>query len=327
MKAGNNLSDLEYLAQLGFEKVPVNEYDVTNIQKRVEQKYFSNKKVFYALLTVFILVVVIAIVLLPNFSHKASLNKFETLIKHDVSASISEPTQEIKRDTVSVQPENFIRTRASIFPVIKNPNYSTAKQFSDSLVDLQLKQPVIAFPEEKPISEKIKFNINTNITYVHDLKVSDYKRLYFKKDQFVNFTGLGADKQGTNDASYSGSNLKQEAVYFLHAELANALLNFRKRNYDVCINTLTLISEYNKEDVNCSFYLGMSHFYKKKYSKAVNYFNQCIVSSNATFYEEAKYYKALSLLEDNKEEQGKTILRQVVAEEGFYAEKAKDMLK
>jgi tetratricopeptide (TPR) repeat protein len=177
--------------------------------------------------------------------------------------------------------------------------------------------------------EKIKFIINSPLTYIHDLKVSDYASLYFKKNQFVKFKerpGLSADNAGKNEQAPT-SQLKQEADYFLHQELADGLLCFKQKKYDACIVLLNKVNDFNKTDVNCDFYLGMSYYYKKNYAMSLQHFDACVNNLNNSFLQEAMYYKALSLLGQGSKKEARDLLIKIIQEKEFYSEKARVALE
>jgi tetratricopeptide (TPR) repeat protein len=121
--------------------------------------------------------------------------------------------------------------------------------------------------------------------------------------------------------------LDQRGAYFLHEALSDALLYFRKKDYNHCISLLNEVGSYTDFDVNCRFYSGMCCYYKRNYSEAIKNFDACITDANNAFLPEAEYYKALSLYESGSTEKAVPLFRKIAEEEGFYSEKAKEFLK
>lgn len=228
-------------------------------------------------------------------------------------------------DTVEVLSDNFMKPVA-----VKRTRTqkSTVVVEYDSLPVLQSRAVDLSVLQEQPIQErKLKFVINSPVFYLNDLKVTDYKRLYFKGNHFVNLSTVSADKPNREERETPTHALKQSADYYLHEELANAMRLFKKGSYHECFQILKTVKTYNTEDINCSFYMAMCYYHKKNYSASIELFDQCIRSENNAFLEEAMYYKALALRELGEKKESKRMLEEIVNEGGFYAGKAAASLK
>lgn len=324
----NNKSndDLDYLSQLGFEKIAVSGREFKVLKKKVRRHFFPGTKSWVLVASSLLVGVFIGLAVfyfIENASVKTASN-----LKNTVSTSVSEEKNmqvpNIVLDTLEVLNDNFVKPEVK--KAVVKRQVAASQEQSDT-VEVVTMEPLRVSPlvVNNLTEQKIKFIINSPITYIHDLKVSDYASLYFKKNQFVRFRERsGVSAEYANDRwTVSQSELKQEADYFLHQELADALLDFKRKKYDACIITLSKVNAYNKTDVNCDFYLGMCYFNKKNYAKAQSCFTACIENTNNSFLQEAMYYKAMSMAEQGNKNGAITLLQKIVDEKEFYSEKAR----
>ncbi len=330
MKKNNtDKSDLEYLADLGFEQVPVNPSDLDELKSKFSSPVRSSGTKFYVSLLSLFAGIGIGLALFYILSDKspAPVSENKRGEKNDSSAvSPLSKTGVISLDTVVVDKENYIKPGV----VLKN---EVSKEVGPSngvvdSADIIISKPIdLSLLQKNSVEEeKLKFIINAPVFYLHDLKVTNYSTLYFKKNRFVRFSGLSAAYSNTTDAG-AESGFKETPEVYLHEEIANALLYFKTRQYDQAINSLKLVATFNNNDLNCSFYLALCYYNKKNYSRAIALFDECIGSSNNTFLQEAMFYKALSLYEDNRREEAKVLFKVIAGENEFYAEKAKIYLR
>jgi hypothetical protein len=320
--------DLDYLSRLGFDAVTAPDSDLDALRAKVRSRVFSYGSGFYfswisLIIGVFIGISVFFMMYQPapdriRFTPAFSIK--DTLLNKSIPDTIS-----VILDTVVVK-ENFVRKNymAKAATAAKPP---VDAPVSDSAMVLQARDIDLALALGQSVKEeKIRFIINAPVFYLHDLKITNYSSLYFKRNQFVRLGGTPAGSANGTETSQSPV-LKESPEYFLHNEIAQAMLYFKKGRFDQCINTLNTVSAYNPDDINCDFYLGMCFYYKKNYKKAIEYLDLCIVNQNNTFMQEAAYYKALSMYGSGNREQGIVMLQQIAGEGEFYAAKATLFLK
>ena len=320
--------DLDYLSEQGFEKVSVNDSDFKDLEKRIHTKSFSLKRFYVGAISLAIGLVIGAF-LFFDF-HEKNENSFSQApnsnvnTSNQVTASPAETT--ISLDTISIVNENFVNPT----PTAKIQNLPTEEKLNTTAptAEVLISKPIdLSLLKNGEIEEKqLKYMSNSPVFYLHDLKITNYTTLYFKKERFVKFTGVSAAFSNTNEIGSAGNSLRQNPDYYLHEEIAQAMLYFKKENYDQAIQTLKVVSNYNKEDLNCDFYLAMCYYHKKNYTSAINLFDRCILSLNNTFLQEAMYYKAVSFYEKGSRERARTLFNEIVLVNGFYAEKAKEYL-
>lgn len=324
----NSKNDLDYLSELGFEKVHVKNADFSDLEKRIRSKNSAFKK--YLVLAGLLVLASVGPFVLFNLPKTPSDNpSLKSANPNDTkfSKAGSSENKVIYLDTITVVKENFIN------PSPKKNHATEVKETSEGAITesadiIETKPLDLSLLSQNGIKEeKLKYMINSPVFYLHDMKVSDYTTLYFKKNHFVKYTGISAAYSNISEATPTQTNLKQEADYYLHEEIAKAMLHFKKGRYDQAINSLKTVSSYNETDINCDFYLAMCYYYKKNYDKSVELYDDCIVNRNNTFLQESLYYKALALYESNKREDAKKIFRKISEENEFYAQKARSFLK
>lgn len=328
------INDLDYLAQQGFDKVSVTDADLNGLVKQVRSKTFSyNSGLYFAFISLMMGIFIGASLFFVFDTNAITYLPVKQLpVITDTLATQTLPlAHPVPLVEVAPVKDNFIDPNVKALEAINVSSKNSPLQYTDSIITIPEK-PVDArlFNKGNVQEAKLKFIANAPVIYIHDLKVTDYTTLYFKKNHFVEFTGrpgTSADYSSKNNAGQNASHIKQSPDYFLHEELAEALLYFKKGSFDACINLLNVVANYNDNDINCSFYLAMSYYYKHNYTKAISLFDVCIENLNNTFLQEAMFYKALSLYESGDKTEAITAFKTIAEEEGFYAEKAKGYLK
>ncbi len=325
----HNIDDLDYLASLGFEQVSVSEADLDELTKKVKDRSFSyNNGIYFGFISL-IIGIFIGVSVFFMIDNKPVLysSNFTNKILNDTLPKIKTiPQVAIVIDTVNIVKESFIKPIAVIDHVNDN-NGNTYYNANDSVLMIPSKAIDVSGILDKKITEsKIKYIINAPVNYIHDLKVTNYSLLYFKKNQYVKLPLKGALSvayANKEDRDNNNRSIKQGAEYYLHEELADALLAFKKGNYGQSTYALNIISTYNENDINCNFYLGMSYYYKKNYEKATELLEKCIADQNNAFLQEAMFYNALALYENGDKEKAILKFKEIADEGEFYSEKAK----
>jgi len=320
-----NLSDLEYLANIGLENVAHSENDIHELRSAIKKRAVSfnsgNYFGFISLITgIFIGVSVFFMI---YNAPRIFVPKTKMLAQENIpSKNIVTP---VLLDTVKVTEENFVKQNLVQTKKIDVPAEDINVALRDSATEIaSLPLPVLT--EEKITEAKIKFIPNAPVIYLHDLKVTDYHSLYFNKNKFVSLRtkeGLSASYANKEDYKKDGNLLEPVNNYFLHQAIADAMLLFKNKNYTLCLNALNNVSAFSGNDINCRFYSGMCYYNKKNYTEAVRNFNACILNSNNVFLPEAEYYKALCLLKMGNKEEALIIFKKIVDDGEFYSEKAR----
>ena len=321
------LNDLDYLSQQGFAKLGFKPEDTHLLKNQIRMRTQATKAQGYFYLMCLLVGVFLGLNLFfvidtpaPEKVTSVKENELELPKPEQIAAELV-----LGLDTVSITKENFIKVNAKIAIKTATPSSSVLIDSIDELLPKQIDLSTLNRSEWE--QQKIRFIINSPVFYLHDLKISNYMLLYFKKNRYVPLSGIGADNTTNRDYNQQQNHLKDAAVYYLHDEIAKAMLLFKKGKYDDCLVTLNLIAGYNNEDINCDFYRGMCYYYKKNYAVALEFLEKCIGKPNNSFLQEADYYKALSLYEMGEREKAGSIFKQIVEDGEFYAQKAENYLR
>lgn len=315
--------DLDYLADLGYAAVPVSQTDVEQLKKKVRRLTFGNSwnwSLFYFALGLLAGGFVLYFLLPARESNAAKLVE-EYSEKPSVQ---SETTPTLILDTIEHLAENFVKPERTLKQT-EEKKVDRESGIEESADPVALEPLELKTVPEAVLERNLKFIANSQVFYLHDLKITNYTSLYFKKNEFMGLRGTPADQLSPDKVP--GSSLKQQARTYLHEEIASAMLLYKQGKYDQVLHSLILIRTYTKNDLNCDFYAGMCWFQKKYFANAIPFFDVCIEADNNTFYQEALYYKALALKETGKREQALLLLQRVVNEQGFYAKKASELLQ
>lgn len=181
--------------------------------------------------------------------------------------------------------------------------------------------------EIENIDEKKIVESNVKMLYIKNLKAVDYSDFYTnhiaKKEWLM--TGITADKE---DAKSDGAFNEQITKYIPYKEfLIESLTKFSKNDFKGSVTNLLIILQQYPDDINAAFYSGLCYYNLGKQRQAIAMFDKAISNSITTFREESEWYKCLSLIENGQREDAKVILKNIAAENGFYAKAAKEKLK
>jgi len=109
--------------------------------------------------------------------------------------------------------------------------------------------------------------------------------------------------------------------------LEEAMLAFSKNNYKGALKDFKIILKHYPDDVNAHFYGGLCYYNLGKMDRAEAYFLFAERNGINAFDEEAKYYRAQVYMQDKEWDKAKTVLKQIINDEGFYATAAIKLLK
>jgi tetratricopeptide (TPR) repeat protein len=152
------------------------------------------------------------------------------------------------------------------------------------------------------------------IYHINHYKVVDYRQ---SRQSFADdlVQGLPAD----NKAAVIPDRPRVTYVDFLKETMGF----FAAGDYMQATEGFEAILRFFPDDVNAQFYGGLSAYYQGDYREAVELLSQSRSNLHLTFYEEAEYYRAVSLVRYQKED-GCEALQKIASMDGFYAERAKE---
>ena len=209
--------------------------------------------------------------------------------------------------------------------------------------------------QEKDLNEKIKkLNIEISDLALVDSSVKDKRKLeleekekrIFELEEKLRSIRHKTNLQNNKQIAYAWVSDKIFEPYAVLTRGGNnnnqydiAMKNYKLENYDEAIKIFEgMINTISNKDSleRIRFYYGnsclaaaKSENSKKKektLNKAIQLFDNIIVDKESNFYEEAKWFLALTYLKTDKKEKCKTLLNEIIEERGYNYEKAKSIL-
>lgn len=321
----NNLSDLDYLSRLGYEKVNTTEHDLHELRSKIKGRVFSyNTGASFAFISMVTGMFIGISVFFAFYHSPQNINHPSSLpTAHSTSPSIPY----INLDTLPFVSENFVKHSAKSLHSVQTDSVISKAAGNDTIVDLAM-HSYNSIPEIIN-EEQIKYIPNAPVIYLHDLKVTDYSSLYFKQNKFIPMKinqGLDASIANKNEINKNDNIFNSQENYYLHQAIADAMGYFSKKEYNRCLATLQTITELNPNDINYYFYSGMCYYYKQDYVTASKNLDYCITNANNTFYNEARFYKAMCLYQSGNLNEARILFKEIAGEKSFYSEKAKQFI-
>ena len=109
-------------------------------------------------------------------------------------------------------------------------------------------------------------------------------------------------------------------------KVAVAMSHYQKGDYQQTLNTLEKIPEPST-NFQVTFFKGICYLMTDKFQHALPEFDKIIRGMNPSYYDEALYYKGITLLKLNRTRQAITELNVLANMFSPYAEKAKSILR
>lgn len=173
-----------------------------------------------------------------------------------------------------------------------------------------------------PSEEVFNYIPNSSVIFIYNLKVANYKNYYFKNTRNIDIRDNGLSAQYSDKEENNLSKRLQDQDYYAHEIIKDAMEAFNKKQFSYSIELLDLLREYNKDDVNTQFYLGMSFYYLGDFNKAKGYFEKTTNNDINIFLQESEFYTALCLKKTGKTSEANELFKKIVAKKLFYAERA-----
>lgn len=317
----------------GFKLFPNAISDITIFDNSIKTN-FSNKLSF-AKKTIYIYapVIIVAIFAIIYFLYNTN-NKIEnkSLTENDNKTIIIDThkiniiNKEIKNAIVNSETEQI--------------NLVQAITDQKSVTDFERTRPLETINKLNPSSVK-SINANDSSTnelftafiymttdYMYDFKVIDYSKIYNNKIKTNIFeTGSIAakfeNKQNSSEDN-AANNISHYVTYkdFLYEAMGKISTN----NYKSALQDYIIIIQHFPLDQNANFYGGLCYYNIGLYDKAIEFFNVILESNVAIFYQEAKWYKANSLVSSDKIKEAKKEFNEIIKSNGFYKERAIEKL-
>ncbi|MBI5538594.1 MAG: hypothetical protein HY951_00935 [Bacteroidia bacterium] len=317
----------------GYKLFPGAISDVPNIDNTIKTN-FSNKlspvkKVIYFSASI----IIISVISIIYFTNSINNNYHKNVITENNFKTISIDThkinilnKEIKNAVVNSETEQI--------------NLGQAKTDQKSVTDFEKTRPLETINKLNPSSVK-SININDSSTnesftafiymttdYMYEFKVIDYSKVYnnnIKTDIFE--TGSIAAKFENKQNSSADNSANEQSHYVKYKDfLYEAMGKISTNNYKSALQDYIIIIQHFPLDQNANFYGGLCYYNIGLYDKAIEFFNVILESNVAIFYQEAKWYKANSLVSSDKINEAKKEFNEIIKSNGFYKERAIEKL-
>ncbi len=320
--------ELSYLSSVAFEQFAVNQIDINKLHHLIDEK---SKSSFNQFNTVFISVLCGLLIGVSVF--------FVIFQKNKIHLSVH---QQLMEEPKSINNSNkALNTEDTIFPIISNQekvNNEEHFKINENAVNIEKTEEI---PETLPTKQGslnaleieenqeliLQFIPNAPVVFINNMKVTNYRLYYFKRNEGVNLAiNTGVSAQYENGSNIERAILNKNSTYFAHKIIQRAMRLFDNKDFVGCIEELNLLYDYNKDDANAQFYLGLSYYQLGKYALAESFFNKNLDNVINIFHQESEFYEAMCLLKTNQPELANAQLQRIVDNKGFYSERAKEVL-
>ena len=320
--------DLSYLASIAFEQTAVNQVDIDKLHRSIDKK---SKPAYTQFNTVFISILCGLLIGVSVF--------FVIFQKNQTHPSVYQQLQEEELDTKNMN--KVVNAEDTVFPLISNQqkvnnlehffvneNIANVEKTEEIPETLPTKKGSLDALETEDNQELIlQFIPNAPVVFINNMKVANYRLYYFKRNEGVNLSvNTGVSAQYENSSNIERALLNKNSAYFAHKIIQRAMRLFDTKDVVGCIEELKLLYDYNKDDANAQFYLGLCYYQLGKYALAQTYFNKNRDNAINIFHQESEFYEAFCLLKTNQQDLAKAQLQRIMANKGFYSDRAKEAL-
>jgi len=338
----NHLLDCELCsnALAGFAIVPISSTDISDINKRIDSisgasySGLLSSKLFIALTlvvaifgTTFFVYKTFFSAATPILANNQPENKISSLF-----TSGEPPKNTIVVNAKDTEMQNALNSAKANIAIPDAVTVYPNEAFAADIEMMPTGNILEITIDKKKLNDEIlkKKNITVRDTFIYDLKITDYERYYY-----VNIDALKATNKSTeavfanDDEKLNPGDFKIDdwrIITTAHV-LKKGLKKFNAQDYENAVKLLNILVNYDANDVNALFYGGVCYVNLGQADKAIEYLDKVLQSENSSFLEEAKWYKALAYAKKNDFVTAKKLLDEIVLENGFYAEQAKEKLK
>ena len=267
------------------------------------------------------ILVIVVISQLYTPSERTTLTKEEQkAIYREEFPTITKPESSFA-DTVAEQNEKVV---LNTLPVNADTSHQEQIEEPERIITAAIDSVdnVYAKPAERIIEPRFAMPVK----YLYDLKVIDYSEVYERIDKKGKaiLKGVPANREGKiNDNLPVVENDTVTSEMLLN----ECMLNFNTGNYRKAIDNFNKLLNVFPDDLNALFYSGVSYYKLGKYDNALNNLQKVLAHRNNVFTEEAEWYLALSLINNENRNEAMIVLQRIVNQKGFYSEKASAKLK
>lgn len=319
--------ELSYLSGLAFEQFDVGKEELEKLNARIDKRVGGKGSYFQAVLISLFCGLFIGISIFFVLFHKSQTHPS---VFQAIEPEKPKETMNAVTSTDTVFPEVM-----QALPQKEEEHYnSTVNQALEPAVVMEAPEPMssktVVLPETAPDKEEdiiLTFSPNAPVVFISNLKVTNYRLYYFKQNESIDLsinTGLAA--QYESKAHVENIYINRSESFLAHKIIQRAMKLFNAKHYTNCIEELTMLYEFNKDDANAQFYLGMCYYLTGKYSTAQIFFQKNLDNENNIFHQESDFYQAMCLLQTKQTDKALAQLQSIVNAKGFYSERAQEVI-
>lgn len=258
-------------------------------------------------------------------------NNSEKIINQKSQHPISEV------DTHKINILNYEIKSADELPEIEQITINQAKTDQKLIRDFEKLIPLEKINNSKVTAKNENINdslnnnlafINMSTTYMYEFKVVDYSKIYnnsIKIDIFEN-NGLSAKFENYQNINNQNYYSKENNYITYNQFLSETMEMLSKNNYKNALQNFIIVLQQFPNDQNAHFYGGLCYYNLGLYQKSIEHFDAVIDSKVNVFYQEAQWYKSLSLINLGYNDKAQILLKKIIKENGFYYKRANDKL-
>jgi len=333
-------NEFEQEAMEGFESNPNAIEDFNSVEKKINSQIDISGKLWKSHYT--IILVTVCILSGAVFTIDQLMDKEKTITKKQ---TIENPDIESKSQPLVKELSDQDIDKASMLPADEMVDASEIVLSTPITIDNETNNN--AFEMESEVEEIIKMKsieavkINTTISLNNEpVSISNISVKYIKELLTVNYKDLHTEKITTTEFELSGlpasaENKNSETLgdvqtiikeIFYDDYLLEAMTLFRNNNFKAALKKYKVILEQYPKDLNALFYGALCYYNINQLNSAIAHFNSCIEHKYNTFYEEANWYKAISLFEKKDKSACIEILNKIIQGKGFYTKRAEELM-
>ena len=323
----NQIDDLSYLASVAFETFQVSDSEIDFLKTKIDKKagFYGSQfsAIFISVLIGLFIGISVFFVIFQRQKNHPSINNLNETTQIDKSLN------------------NLISKSDTVFPEIETKRIIEVKEHFTSDANNQVEPIFVESPEhiepktllldDSKMTENneiiFEFIPNAPVVFISNLKVTNYRSYYFKHNEVVDLSiNRGLSAQYENNSEIEKTRLSKSNPYLAHKIIQNAMWLFSAKKITNCIEELTLLYNFNNNDANAQFYLGMANYQLGKYNYAINFFKKNLDIENNIFHQESEFYLALCHINGSEKDKGIVLLNSIIENKGFYCERAKETL-
>ena len=234
-----------------------------------------------------------------------------------------------KKETI----KETLKDRTNKHDMLSKEQIKTEEKETSNIVDLKVLEAIqtdLMPLKTTPIISNLKLNLKiANEIYIHDFKLIDYSKIRsgnVKQNMNEHLNGTSAKHANKlNDQTTEDDFIFDKDLAYIDV-ISTAMYHLKNGNYAYSMKELNLILSTFPDDRNANFYKAYILYNTENFQESLEYFSKAFDVKLANFYEESKWFSALSLIQLKRKKEGEKILLQIVIHNGFYAEQAKNLL-